>query len=91
MNPETQLNLCWSCGFLSNIANSVETKILHKTTQPQELPYIMLLCKMHALYYTNIENMWQKNQLNHSTKCMKIDVLESKDILRFDPSLSAIW
>ena len=43
--------------FLSNVANIVETKVLHKMTLSQELPNINLLFKMYALYYTDALNI----------------------------------
>ncbi len=50
-----------------NVANSVETKVFHKTTLSHQLPYIKLLFKLHALYYTDVQNIQWNNRLNHQS------------------------
>ena len=56
-NEQEQLNLCNSSG---NVGNSVKMKGLQKTTPistRQQLPYIKLVVKMYALYYTDVQNI----------------------------------
>ena len=49
------LQLLW---LLSNVGNSIETKVLHKMNPVSiiELPF-KLLSKMNALYYTDVQNI----------------------------------
>ncbi len=44
------LHFLW---LMSTVANSVETKVRHKTTPTSTTIIIMLLFKMYALYYTD--------------------------------------
>ncbi len=50
--------------FLSNVANSAETKVLHKTTPISSITInVKLLFKMHGLYHTDIQNKTTKINL----------------------------
>ncbi len=71
MNLQARLYLCSSCGSWVMLQIVLKRKFFIKRPLPHQLPYIKLLFKMHALYYTDVQNIQYNNRLNHYTKQRK--------------------
>ena len=54
MNPQAQLNFCSFCCSCVMLQFVLKQKFFIKRPVSQELPYIKLLFKMYALYYTDV-------------------------------------
>ncbi len=63
--------LCSYCGTWVMLQIVLKRNIFIKRSLSHQLPYIKLLVKLHALYYTDVQNIQQNNRLNHYTKRRK--------------------
>ncbi len=57
MNLQARLYLCSSFGFWVMLQMVLKRKFFLKRPVSHQLPYIKLLFKMHALYYTDVQNI----------------------------------
>ncbi len=71
MNLQARLCLCSSCGSWVMLQIVLKRKFFIKRLPSHQLPYIKLLFKLHALYYTDVQYIQQNNRLNHYTKRRK--------------------
>ncbi len=66
MNPQAKLNLCSSCGSYVMLHVVPKRKFFKELPLSQELSYIKMLFKMHALHDADVHNILYNNRLKNN-------------------------